>query len=97
MNREYIESIITEDVIKYTENGDIWELIKNVTDKDKECLPVALYYALLNDITKQFEAVVNSNEESLTDLGQLFEDNKDMIDKMSSIIEYNTPMLKRSE
>lgn len=97
MNREYIESIITEDVIKYTENGDIWELIKNVTDKDKECLPVALYYALLNDITKQFEAVINSNEESLTDLGQLFEDNKDMIDKMSSIIEYNTPMLKRSE
>ena len=97
MNREYIESIITEDVIKYTENGDIWELIKNITDKDKECLPVALYYALLNDITKQLEVVINSNEESLTDLGQLFEDNKDMIDKMSSIIEYNTPMLKRSE
>lgn len=97
MNREYIESIITEDVTNYTKNGDIWELIKNVTDKDKECLPVALYYALLNDITRQSEKVMNSTEESLTDLGHLFEDNKVMIDKISSIIEYNIPMPKRSE
>ena len=95
MNREYIESVITEYVNKYVDNGDIWELIKKVTDKDKECLPIALYYALLSDITKQFEAIVNSTEESLADLGKLFENNKDMIDKMSNIIEYNTPMIKR--
>lgn len=95
MDREYIESVITEYVNEYVDNGDIWELIKKVTDKDKECLPIALYYALLSDITKQFEAIVDSTEESLADLGKLFENNKDMIDKMSNIIEYNTPMIKR--
>lgn len=95
MDREYIESVITEYVNKYVDNGDIWELIKNVTNKDKDCLPIALYYALLSDITKQFEAIVDSTEESLADLGKLFENNKDMINKMSNIIEYNTPMIKR--
>ena len=95
MDREYIESVITEYVNKYVDNGDIWELIQNVTNKDKDCLPIALYYALLSDITKQFEAIVDSTEESLADLGKLFENNKDMINKMSNIIEYNTPMIKR--
>lgn len=95
MNKEYIESVITEYVNKYVDNGDIWELIQNVTNKDKDCLPIALYYALLSDITKQFEAIVDSTEESLADLGKLFENNKDMINKMSNIIEYNTPMIKR--
>lgn len=95
---EKLEPILT----KYIEDENIIELHNSILDIDPDLMSLGMFFAQRIDITKMLNTIVKDDfnienlEKTGKELQKELENNKDLINKLSNIAEFNNPMVGKA-
>lgn len=94
---QYIEENFADMMAEYMEDEDTFKLINNVNKVDKDALPIVLHFIQIYHMTNMINEMTDNLENKDNVLIDDLIENKELINKLGQIVEFNSPLVRKEK